>query len=59
MTVDPGVNTPFVIEWTPNIMPIMKMGELKLTFKFGHQRNGKIELRTKDILQSSGCEARL
>ncbi|RZF45949.1 hypothetical protein LSTR_LSTR008326 [Laodelphax striatellus] len=28
--------TPFSIEWTPDILPVTRTGELKLTFQFGH-----------------------
>ncbi|XP_063228338.1 uncharacterized protein C2orf42 [Bacillus rossius redtenbacheri] len=35
--------TPFIIEWTPDILPQSKVGELRLSFEFGHQRNGLVE----------------
>ncbi|XP_059488653.1 uncharacterized protein C2orf42 homolog [Neocloeon triangulifer] len=30
--------TPFVIEWIPDVFPRTKVGEMSLTFEFGHQR---------------------
>lgn len=29
-------SVPFVIEWIPDILPQSKLGELSLTFEFGH-----------------------
>uniref|UniRef100_T1JIW7 SWIM-type domain-containing protein n=1 Tax=Strigamia maritima TaxID=126957 RepID=T1JIW7_STRMM len=37
--------TPFVIEWIPDILPKMKIGELRIKFEYGHQRNGVVENR--------------
>jgi hypothetical protein len=37
--------TPFVIEWIPDILPFMKIGELRIKFEYGHQRNGQLEQR--------------
>ncbi|EFN86962.1 uncharacterized protein C2orf42 homolog [Harpegnathos saltator] len=34
--VDP---TPFLIEWIPDILPISKIGELRIRFEFGHVKN--------------------
>ncbi|XP_043460941.1 uncharacterized protein C2orf42 homolog [Leptopilina heterotoma] len=34
--VDP---TPFLIEWIPDILPISKIGELRIRFEFGHVTN--------------------
>ncbi|XP_034944226.1 uncharacterized protein C2orf42 [Chelonus insularis] len=34
--VDP---TPFLIEWIPDILPISKIGELRIRFEFGHVNN--------------------
>ena len=33
---------PFTIEWTPNVLPISKMGELRLKFDFEHIHNGQL-----------------
>jgi len=35
--------TPFIIEWIPDILPLMKIGELRIKFEYGHQRNGQLE----------------
>jgi len=37
--------TPFTIEWIPDILPFMKIGELRIKFEYGHQRNGQLEQR--------------
>lgn len=33
--------TPFIIEWIPDILPKMHIGELRIRFEYGHVRNGK------------------
>uniref|UniRef100_A0A1B6HG95 SWIM-type domain-containing protein n=1 Tax=Homalodisca liturata TaxID=320908 RepID=A0A1B6HG95_9HEMI len=35
---DQKVPTPMIIEWIPDILPKTKVGELKITFEFGHRR---------------------
>lgn len=42
---------PFVIEWIPDILPQCKIGELRIKFEYGHQRNGVVEHR--DLIASS------
>ncbi|XP_046548485.1 uncharacterized protein C2orf42-like [Haliotis rubra] len=37
--------TPFIIEWIPDILPRSRIGELRIKFEYGHQRNGQIEHR--------------
>lgn len=37
--------TPFIIEWIPDILPKMRIGELRIKLEYGHQRNGHIEHR--------------
>lgn len=37
--------TPFIIEWIPDILPKSHIGELRIKFEYGHQRNGQIESR--------------
>uniref|UniRef100_A0A670ZME1 Chromosome 2 open reading frame 42 n=1 Tax=Pseudonaja textilis TaxID=8673 RepID=A0A670ZME1_PSETE len=32
--------TPFIIEWIPDILPLSKIGELRIKFEYGHYRNG-------------------
>ena len=34
-----------MIEWIPDILPFMKIGELRIKFEYGHQRNGQLEQR--------------
>jgi len=34
-----------MIEWIPDILPFMKIGELRIKFEYGHQRNGQLEKR--------------
>ncbi|KAM7284112.1 uncharacterized protein ISCGN_001214 [Ixodes scapularis] len=36
---------PFVIEWSPDVLPRSRVGELRLKFEYGHLRNGQVELR--------------
>ncbi|KAL8586430.1 hypothetical protein ACOMHN_023045 [Nucella lapillus] len=37
--------TPFIIEWIPDILPVSRIGELRIKFEYGHQRNGQLEQR--------------
>lgn len=41
--------TPFIIEWIPDVLPLSKVGELQLQFKFGHQRCGSEQVRSPFI----------
>lgn len=34
---------PFVIEWIPDVLPRCRMGELRISFEFGHQQSGQHE----------------
>ena len=34
--------TPFTIEWTPDVFPISKIGELRIKFEFDHIHNGQL-----------------
>lgn len=34
---------PFVIEWIPDVLPRCHMGELRISFEFGHQQSGQPE----------------
>lgn len=43
--------TPFIIEWIPDVLPKSHVGELRIKFQYGHQRNGIIENR--DQIQPS------
>lgn len=37
----------FIIEWTPDVLPKTHVGELRIKFEYGHQRNGIVENREK------------
>uniref|UniRef100_A0A1B6EFH2 SWIM-type domain-containing protein n=1 Tax=Clastoptera arizonana TaxID=38151 RepID=A0A1B6EFH2_9HEMI len=37
-TPDQKTPTPLIIEWIPDILPVSKVGELKITFEYGHRR---------------------
>ncbi|GCB63038.1 hypothetical protein scyTo_0011558 [Scyliorhinus torazame] len=37
--------TPFIIEWIPDILPRLKIGEMRIKLVYGHHRNGHIECR--------------
>uniref|UniRef100_A0A3Q1F0S1 Chromosome 2 open reading frame 42 n=1 Tax=Acanthochromis polyacanthus TaxID=80966 RepID=A0A3Q1F0S1_9TELE len=46
LKVGPGTEeqkeaTPFVIEWIPDVLPRCQMGELRISFEFGHQQSGQ------------------
>ncbi|CAL1543697.1 unnamed protein product [Lymnaea stagnalis] len=45
-------STPFIIEWIPDILPQCHIGELRIKFEYGHQRNGQIENRNTSGLTS-------
>jgi len=49
--------TPFVIEWIPDILPSMRIGELRIKFEYGHQRNGQLEQRLQLQGRPAGQEA--
>lgn len=34
---------PFVIEWIPDVLPRCHMGELRISFEFGHQQSGQLD----------------
>lgn len=44
-TSDQKESTPFIIEWIPDILPKSHIGELRIKFEYGHQRNGQVENR--------------
>ncbi|XP_061822035.2 uncharacterized protein C2orf42 homolog isoform X1 [Nerophis lumbriciformis] len=37
---DPKDGRPFEIEWTPDVLPLCHVGELRISFEFGHQQSG-------------------
>nr|XP_054766503.1 uncharacterized protein C2orf42-like isoform X1 [Lytechinus pictus] len=41
--------TPFIIEWIPDILPKSRIGELRIKFEYGHQRNGHVEKRMDEL----------
>eukprot|EP00088_Acartia_fossae_P002460 TRINITY_DN10998_c0_g1_i7.p1 TRINITY_DN10998_c0_g1~~TRINITY_DN10998_c0_g1_i7.p1 ORF type:complete len:634 (-),score=92.11 TRINITY_DN10998_c0_g1_i7:360-2261(-) len=40
--LEPGGKSTFDIEWIPDILPTVNMGELRIRFCYGHSWNGKI-----------------
>ncbi|KAK2818689.1 hypothetical protein Q5P01_024250 [Channa striata] len=42
-TADQKEAGPFVIEWIPDVLPRCQMGELRISFEFGHQQSGQPE----------------
>ncbi|XP_069558328.1 uncharacterized protein C2orf42 homolog isoform X1 [Brachyistius frenatus] len=42
-TADQNEPGPFVIEWIPDVLPRCHMGELRISFEFGHQQSGQLE----------------
>uniref|UniRef100_A0A3B5QTH3 Chromosome 2 open reading frame 42 n=1 Tax=Xiphophorus maculatus TaxID=8083 RepID=A0A3B5QTH3_XIPMA len=40
-------SSPFVIEWIPDVLPRCQMGELRISFEFGHQQSGQSECQEK------------
>ncbi|XP_054714511.1 uncharacterized protein C2orf42 homolog isoform X2 [Uloborus diversus] len=45
MNQDQKQPIPFIVEWIPDILPKSHIGELRIKFEYGHQRNGMIENR--------------
>ncbi|KAM9307301.1 uncharacterized protein C2orf42 homolog isoform 2-T2 [Pholidichthys leucotaenia] len=46
-TADQKDACPFVIEWIPDVLPRCQMGELRISFQFGHQQSGEPEYHQK------------
>ena len=46
--------TPFIIEWTPNMLPLSKMGELRLKYEYEHIHNGHLmkNIPIKEVIPS-------
>lgn len=55
-TADQREPTPFIIEWIPDILPKSHIGELRIKFEYGHQRNGHIEHRSGTGTPSAAIE---
>lgn len=49
--------TPFIIEWIPDILPKSHIGELRIKFEYGHQRNGHIEQRNVSVAETTSVQA--
>ncbi|XP_019937219.2 uncharacterized protein C2orf42 homolog isoform X2 [Paralichthys olivaceus] len=41
--------SPFVIEWIPDVLPRCQMGELRISFEFGHQKSGQPESHSEKM----------
>nr|XP_046231243.1 uncharacterized protein C2orf42 homolog isoform X2 [Scatophagus argus] len=46
--------SPFVIEWIPDFLPRSQMGELRISFEFGHQQSGQPEYCDKISAAETG-----
>ncbi|XP_070706793.1 uncharacterized protein C2orf42 homolog isoform X2 [Pempheris klunzingeri] len=46
--------SPFVIEWIPDVLPRCQMGELRISFEFGHQQSGQPEYCEKTSVSEKG-----
>ncbi|XP_038148456.1 uncharacterized protein C2orf42 homolog isoform X1 [Cyprinodon tularosa] len=44
---DQKESSPFVIQWIPDVLPRCQMGELRISFEFGHQQSGQSECQEK------------
>ncbi|XP_053267974.1 uncharacterized protein C2orf42 homolog [Pleuronectes platessa] len=49
MAADQKEASPFVIEWIPEVLPRCQMGELRISFEFGHQKSGQPESHCEKI----------
>ncbi|XP_033951305.1 uncharacterized protein C2orf42 homolog isoform X1 [Pseudochaenichthys georgianus] len=47
--------SPFVIEWIPDVLPRCQMGELRISFEFGHQQSGQQEICDKTSVAEKGA----
>uniref|UniRef100_H3D7H3 Chromosome 2 open reading frame 42 n=1 Tax=Tetraodon nigroviridis TaxID=99883 RepID=H3D7H3_TETNG len=41
-SADPKEAGPFVIEWIPDVLPRSHVGELRISFEYGHQQSGQL-----------------
>lgn len=57
MTLDQKEPTPFIIEWIPDILPKTHVGELRIKFEYGHQKNGVIEKRQLPVESPPSTES--
>ncbi|XP_041825154.1 uncharacterized protein C2orf42 homolog isoform X2 [Melanotaenia boesemani] len=58
-TADQKEASPFVIEWIPDVLPRCQMGELRISFEFGHQQSGQSELHEKMSVAEKGGRSKL
>lgn len=63
LQIDQKEASPFVIEWTPDILPITRVGELRIRFEFGHQQSGQSRcdknnatMKSQNKLDSNHCK---
>ncbi|XP_034457267.1 uncharacterized protein C2orf42 homolog isoform X2 [Hippoglossus hippoglossus] len=49
MAADQKEASPFVVEWIPDVLPRCQMGELRISFEFGHQKSGQPESHCEKI----------
>ncbi|XP_061589320.1 uncharacterized protein C2orf42 homolog isoform X3 [Cololabis saira] len=59
LKVGPGTTeqkeaSPFVMEWIPDVLPRSQMGELRISFEFGHQQSGQLESPEKTGVAERG-----
>ncbi|GAA6219219.1 uncharacterized protein C2orf42 homolog [Lates japonicus] len=54
-TADQKEASPFVIEWIPDALPRCQMGELRISFEFGHQQSGQPEYCEKMSAAEKGA----
>uniref|UniRef100_A0A4W6CW54 Chromosome 2 open reading frame 42 n=1 Tax=Lates calcarifer TaxID=8187 RepID=A0A4W6CW54_LATCA len=54
-TADQKEASPFVIEWIPDVLPRCQMGELRISFEFGHQQSGQPEYCEKMSAAEKGA----
>ncbi len=43
-----------MIEWIPDVLPRCQMGELRISFEFGHQQSGQPESSEKTSTADKG-----
>uniref|UniRef100_A0A3Q0SD48 Chromosome 2 open reading frame 42 n=1 Tax=Amphilophus citrinellus TaxID=61819 RepID=A0A3Q0SD48_AMPCI len=53
-TADQKETCPFVIDWIPDVLPRCHMGELRISFEFGHQQSGQPECCEKTSAAEKG-----
>ncbi|XP_030004685.1 uncharacterized protein C2orf42 homolog isoform X2 [Sphaeramia orbicularis] len=51
--------SPFVIEWIPDVLPLSRVGELRISFEFGHQQSGQPDYCEKNNAADKGGRNKL